>query len=102
MSEAEAVEYDVLFAPAVVARLEEERDHTMAVIRKQCEKFAEDPRPPADGESATSPLPWGSENWYYRRTARHWVVFFLVDDPAGAVRVVHVERIEDAERKYEL
>lgn len=102
MSEADAGEYDVLFAPAVVARLEEEDAHTEALIREQCETFVEDPRPPADGESATSALPWGADDWYYRRTGRHWAVFFLVDDRAKEVRIAHVEDLDEADPKYEL
>lgn len=102
MSEAEVGEYDVLFAPAVVARLEEEGDHTEALVREQCEALAEAPRPPSDGESATSALPWGAENWYYRHTGRHWAVFFLVDDHAKEVRITHVEDLDETHPKYEL
>lgn len=94
-------EFDVLVPPSVTARVEDLGDRAEQPIKRTWESVAEEPFP-EPSRDLKSALPFGAENWYRHRMEQSWWIFYLVDEADAEVRIVAVERAEEARERYAL
>lgn len=94
-------EFDVLVPPSVTTWVEDLGERAEQPIKRTWESLAEEPFP-EPSRDLKSALPFGAENWYRHRIEQTWWVFYLVDEAEAEVRIVAVERTEEARERYGL